>query len=249
MIYLIEFYFSLFFSKLFLYGNHVCFLFKSMHRADPPCAWLILKWMVVIEQNDLKIISWCHRCYTLTEMWSLSPLALNLKAQEKNLKLLRMGVLFFVLTGESHFLASQQPFLYFQVLFLTAQFEAALAFLFRVERLRSHAVHVALVLYELRLLLKSSGQSAQLCECETSLVVSFYRIRSSRCGWNAFCSPQWARSPVTPPWFAASISSVCSCYTLASLSPQIHEKRCSTSTSYGVFTDTVVTNEGLCHIF
>lgn len=66
--------------------------------------------------------------------------------------------------GESHFSASHQPFLYFQVLFLTAQFEAAIAFLFRVERLRSHAVHVALVLYELKLLLKSSGQSAQLCK-------------------------------------------------------------------------------------
>uniref|UniRef100_A0A8C3GB87 Nuclear pore complex protein Nup93 n=1 Tax=Cyclopterus lumpus TaxID=8103 RepID=A0A8C3GB87_CYCLU len=68
--------------------------------------------------------------------------------------------------GESHFSASQQPFLYFQVLFLTAQFEAAVAFLFRVERLRSHAVHVALVLYELRLMLKSSGQSAQLLSQE-----------------------------------------------------------------------------------
>ncbi|KAF3854483.1 hypothetical protein F7725_022538 [Dissostichus mawsoni] len=68
--------------------------------------------------------------------------------------------------GESHFSASQQPFLYFQVLFLTAQFEAAVAFLFRAERLRSHAVHVALVLYELRLLLKSSGQSAQLLSQE-----------------------------------------------------------------------------------
>ncbi|KAM9816270.1 nuclear pore complex protein Nup93 isoform X2 [Syngnathus typhle] len=68
--------------------------------------------------------------------------------------------------GESHFSASQQPFLYFQVLFLTAQFEAAVAFLFRVERLRSHAVHVALVLYELRLLLTSSGQSAQLLSQE-----------------------------------------------------------------------------------
>uniref|UniRef100_A0AAR2JWR5 Nuclear pore complex protein Nup93 n=1 Tax=Pygocentrus nattereri TaxID=42514 RepID=A0AAR2JWR5_PYGNA len=68
--------------------------------------------------------------------------------------------------GESHFSASQQPFLYFQVLFLTAQFEAAVAFLFRVERLRSHAVHVALVLYELKLLLKSSGQSAQLLSQE-----------------------------------------------------------------------------------
>lgn len=81
-----------------------------------------------------------------------------------------MDVLFLCfLTGESHFLASQQPFLYFQVLFLTAQFEAALAFLFRVERLRSHAVHVALVLHELQLLLKSSGQSAQLRECSACL--------------------------------------------------------------------------------
>uniref|UniRef100_A0AAY4EN79 Nuclear pore complex protein Nup93 n=1 Tax=Denticeps clupeoides TaxID=299321 RepID=A0AAY4EN79_9TELE len=68
--------------------------------------------------------------------------------------------------GESHFSASQQPFLYFQVLFLTSQFEAAIAFLFRVERLRSHAVHVALVLYQLKLLLKSSGQSAQLLSQE-----------------------------------------------------------------------------------
>uniref|UniRef100_A0A8C6PYQ8 Nuclear pore complex protein Nup93 n=1 Tax=Nothobranchius furzeri TaxID=105023 RepID=A0A8C6PYQ8_NOTFU len=68
--------------------------------------------------------------------------------------------------GESHFSASQHPFLYFQVLFLTAQFEAAVAFLFCVERLRSHAVHIALVLYELRLLLKSSGQSAQLLSQE-----------------------------------------------------------------------------------
>lgn len=77
--------------------------------------------------------------------------------------------MFFHPTGESHFSASQQPFLYFQVLFLTAQFEAAVAFLFRVERLRSHAVHVALVLYELRLLLKSSGQSAQLREYKNIL--------------------------------------------------------------------------------
>lgn len=67
-------------------------------------------------------------------------------------------------SGESHFAMNQQPFLYFQVLFLTAQFEAAIAFLFRTERLRCHAVHVALVLFELKLLLKSSGQSAQLCK-------------------------------------------------------------------------------------
>lgn len=71
---------------------------------------------------------------------------------------------YFLPPGESHFTVNQQPFLYFQVLFLTAQFEAAIAFLFRMERLRCHAVHVALVLFELKLLLKSSGQSAQLRE-------------------------------------------------------------------------------------
>ncbi|XP_026527796.1 nuclear pore complex protein Nup93 [Notechis scutatus] len=73
--------------------------------------------------------------------------------------------------GESHFAVNQQPFLYFQVLFLTAQFEAAIAFLFRTERLRCHAVHVALVLFELKLLLKSSGQSAQLCKFSRSAIM------------------------------------------------------------------------------
>uniref|UniRef100_A0A8C3NTU9 Nuclear pore complex protein Nup93 n=1 Tax=Cyanoderma ruficeps TaxID=181631 RepID=A0A8C3NTU9_9PASS len=68
--------------------------------------------------------------------------------------------------GESHFAVNQPPFLYFQVLFLTAQFEAAIAFLFRTEHLRCHAVHVALVLFELKLLLKASGQSAQLLSHE-----------------------------------------------------------------------------------
>ncbi|XP_053556246.1 nuclear pore complex protein Nup93 [Bombina bombina] len=68
--------------------------------------------------------------------------------------------------GETHFAVNKQPFLYFQVLFLTAQFEAAIAFLFRLERTRCHAVHVALALFELRLLLKSSGQSAQLLSQE-----------------------------------------------------------------------------------
>uniref|UniRef100_S4RD63 Nuclear pore complex protein Nup93 n=1 Tax=Petromyzon marinus TaxID=7757 RepID=S4RD63_PETMA len=68
--------------------------------------------------------------------------------------------------GETHFSAGQQPFLYFQVLFLTAQFEAAVAFLFRVERLRAHAVHVALALHELKLLLQPPLQAAQLLSRE-----------------------------------------------------------------------------------
>lgn len=135
-------------------------------------------------------------------------------------------------TGESHFSASQHPFLYFQVLFLTAQFEAAVAFLFRVERLRSHAVHVALVLYELRLLLKSSGQSAQLCE----YIQIYFRGGSARLMWRFQLftrSLQWVRSLATPQWCGASTLSVCSCCTPASLSPLIREKLCSTSTSYG----------------
>lgn len=54
--------------------------------------------------------------------------------------------------GETHFNAYQQPFLYFEVLFLTAQFEAAIEFLSRIEHLRCHAVHLAMALYEMNLL-------------------------------------------------------------------------------------------------
>ena len=50
--------------------------------------------------------------------------------------------------------------LFFQVLFLTGQFEAALDFLFRTgDPLSVHAVHLALVLYELGLL--STPESVQ----------------------------------------------------------------------------------------
>ncbi|XP_077310846.1 nuclear pore complex protein Nup93 [Lithobates pipiens] len=82
--------------------------------------------------------------------------------------------------GESHFAVNQQPFLYFQVLFLTAQFEAAIAYLFRMERTRCHAVHVALALFELRLLLKSSGQSAQLLSQEAGDPVGIRRLNFVR---------------------------------------------------------------------
>ncbi|PIO33620.1 hypothetical protein AB205_0131730 [Aquarana catesbeiana] len=82
--------------------------------------------------------------------------------------------------SESHFAVNQQPFLYFQVLFLTAQFEAAIAYLFRMERTRCHAVHVALALFELRLLLKSSGQSAQLLSQEAGDPVGIRRLNFVR---------------------------------------------------------------------
>lgn len=45
-----------------------------------------------------------------------------------------------------------QPMSYFQLLFLTGQFESAIEFIFRHPKLRSHAIHVAIVLNELGLL-------------------------------------------------------------------------------------------------
>ena len=65
--------------------------------------------------------------------------------------------------GETHFNAFEQPVLYFQVLFLTGQFEAACDFLFRVgDNFRSHAVHIGLSLHELRALLIPSNIRAPL---------------------------------------------------------------------------------------
>ncbi|ELT94870.1 hypothetical protein CAPTEDRAFT_177509 [Capitella teleta] len=70
--------------------------------------------------------------------------------------------------GEAHFSAYQQPFLYFRILFLTGQFEAAVEFLSRIERLRCHAVHVAIALYELNLLLQPYTVQAQLLSKESA---------------------------------------------------------------------------------
>jgi nuclear pore complex protein Nup93 len=69
-----------------------------------------------------------------------------------------------VFSGETHFAAFQQPYLYFRVLFLTAQFEAAIEFLARIDALRCYAVHVALVLYDMKMLLLPSTAQAPLCE-------------------------------------------------------------------------------------
>lgn len=71
--------------------------------------------------------------------------------------------------GESHFNASEQPLLYFQVLFLTGQFETALDFLFRTgDPLSVHAVHLALALFELNLLNLPDSIQAPLISRESS---------------------------------------------------------------------------------
>ncbi|CAH3176978.1 unnamed protein product [Porites lobata] len=64
--------------------------------------------------------------------------------------------------GEAHFSAYQKPLLYFEVLFLTGQFEAAIEFLSRVEAFRSHAVHFAIALFKMQLLLLPESTQAQL---------------------------------------------------------------------------------------
>ncbi|PAA62021.1 hypothetical protein BOX15_Mlig024319g2 [Macrostomum lignano] len=64
--------------------------------------------------------------------------------------------------GEAHFSAWQQPLLFFSVLFLTQQWELALAFLSRSEPLRCHAVHAALAMHDRRLLLLAESPDAPL---------------------------------------------------------------------------------------
>ena len=72
-----------------------------------------------------------------------------------------------IIAGESHFSASSQPVLYFQVLFLTGQFEAGIDFLFRSgDNLSSHATHIALVMFELELLTQPSNIQAALLSKE-----------------------------------------------------------------------------------
>uniref|UniRef100_A0A1B0FQX9 Nuclear pore protein n=1 Tax=Glossina morsitans morsitans TaxID=37546 RepID=A0A1B0FQX9_GLOMM len=54
--------------------------------------------------------------------------------------------------GEKYFNANEQQHLYFQVLALTGQFEAAIEFLARSEKYRAHAVHIGLALNEMMLI-------------------------------------------------------------------------------------------------
>ena len=84
-----------------------------------------------------------------------------------------MVLFFIIISGESHFNAYQQPFLYFEVLLLTAQFEAAIEFMSRIESVRCHAVHVALVFYELNFLLLPPSSHSKLCK----LTFHFNRTR------------------------------------------------------------------------
>nr|CAD7575439.1 unnamed protein product [Timema californicum] len=64
--------------------------------------------------------------------------------------------------GESHYNAQEKPLVYYQVLFLTGQFEAALEFLFRVDKFRVHAVHMAMAMHQQNLLALPASFDASL---------------------------------------------------------------------------------------
>ena len=100
--------------------------------------------------------------------------------QQEQLSLAQLQNLLFVDFGENHFRANDQPYLYFRVLFLTGQFEAALEFLARFDQLRSHAVHVAIALHELGLLLTSHNTNAPSLSKEQSDPEGMYRLNMAR---------------------------------------------------------------------
>lgn len=82
--------------------------------------------------------------------------------------------------GPSHFKAYNNPFLYSQALFLTAQFEAGIEFLSGIERFRCHAVHFAVVLRDADLLLTSDLIHAQLLSVKSSDSKPMRRLNFAR---------------------------------------------------------------------
>jgi len=83
--------------------------------------------------------------------------------------------------GETHFNAAEQPLLYFQVLFLTGQFETAIDFLFRTgDPLSVHAVHIALAFFELNLLNRPDSIQAPLLSREAADKPASRRLNVAR---------------------------------------------------------------------
>lgn len=64
--------------------------------------------------------------------------------------------------GERYFVKNRNPFTYLQVLLLTAQFELAIEFLLKYDTMVVHGVHVAIALYERKLLNLNKSGNAQL---------------------------------------------------------------------------------------
>lgn len=82
--------------------------------------------------------------------------------------------------GESHFRASEQPYLYAQVLLLTGQFEAAIEFLSRHDICRGHAIHIGIVLHAQNLLLQPDAIHAPLLSTDLHDQQPFRRLNYAR---------------------------------------------------------------------
>lgn len=67
--------------------------------------------------------------------------------------------------GETYFNASEQPHVYFQMLFLTGQFEAGIEILYRSAKFATHSVHIAIAMNELGLLALSDNISRPVGKC------------------------------------------------------------------------------------
>lgn len=82
--------------------------------------------------------------------------------------------------GESHYKAGEQPMLYFSMLFLSGQFEAAIEFLARVDKLKVHAIHLALALNELNLLALPTNIQSPLLSSESDDITPTRRLNVAR---------------------------------------------------------------------
>ncbi|VDP72248.1 unnamed protein product, partial [Schistosoma curassoni] len=82
--------------------------------------------------------------------------------------------------GEVHFDAWSQPLVFFKILCLTQQYEAAIGFLARFEQLRCHAVHIALVLRDLHMLLLPNWLHAPLVVRNDYDPTGFRRLNLAR---------------------------------------------------------------------
>ncbi|CAH8654954.1 unnamed protein product [Heterobilharzia americana] len=82
--------------------------------------------------------------------------------------------------GELHFDAWSQPLIYFKILCLTQQYEAAIGFLARFEQLRCHAVHIALVFHDLHMLLMPNWLHSSLVSRNDCDPTGFRRLNLAR---------------------------------------------------------------------
>ncbi|XP_037938860.1 nuclear pore complex protein Nup93-1-like [Teleopsis dalmanni] len=82
--------------------------------------------------------------------------------------------------GETYFNANEQRHLYFQVLALTGQFEAAIEFLARTEQYRTHAVHIALALNEMCLIAGPRNVQEPLLSVDIEDPIPMRRLNMAR---------------------------------------------------------------------